>query len=210
MFGGTVVPHCRDTDYLDPRRFDGLAKRTELGLSSKFVMMFVGSPRPHKGVAHLVEALPRLADLDPVLVIVGGGAEPRYEAELKARGGPRLRILPPVAYREVPEWLAAADAVVLPQLDSPAAIGQVPMKLFDAMAMAKPIVASAISDIPEILEGCGLCFAPGDQEGMVQAIRKVASSEDMRRVLGARARERCCTRYSYSHLRDVVTDLIET
>jgi glycosyltransferase involved in cell wall biosynthesis len=44
-----------------------------------------------------------------------------------------------------------------------------PCKMFEAMAMGKPIVASAVSDLPEVLEDCGKSAAPGD---MVLGLRR--------------------------------------
>lgn len=46
-----------------------------------------------------------------------------------------------------------------------------PAKIFDAMAMGRPIVATAVSDIPDILsEGCGLIVTPGDVYALAEAI----------------------------------------
>jgi glycosyltransferase involved in cell wall biosynthesis len=45
-----------------------------------------------------------------------------------------------------------------------ATVGQIPAKLFDAMAMAKPIVATDVNDFAGILDGCGLVVKPGMPE----------------------------------------------
>lgn len=44
-FGGTLVPHVRDTDAWDPARFDRSASRAALGVGDAPVVMFLGTPR---------------------------------------------------------------------------------------------------------------------------------------------------------------------
>src|SRR5262249_3910733 len=56
-FGGTLIPHARDTDAWDPARFDRAMARTRLGLGAERVVMFLGTPRGHKGVDDLVDAV---------------------------------------------------------------------------------------------------------------------------------------------------------
>ena len=55
-FGGILVPHVRDTEAWAPERFDRAAARARLGVGDARVVMFLGTPRGHKGVEDLVEA----------------------------------------------------------------------------------------------------------------------------------------------------------
>ena len=89
--------------------------------------------------------------------------------------GPRwdeapLTRVPLVPYRDVPALYAAADVVAIPQLDTEAAQHQMPLKAPDAMAMARPIVASAVSDLPDVLDGCARLVPPGDVDALAAAI----------------------------------------
>ena len=56
-FGGTLVPHVRDTEAWNPDRHDRAAARRRLGVEAEKVVMFLGTPRGHKGVDDLVEAV---------------------------------------------------------------------------------------------------------------------------------------------------------
>ena len=57
-FGGEITPHVRDTEAFDPDRFDGRAARVEHGIpTDSTVVMFSGTPRPHKGVEELLKAV---------------------------------------------------------------------------------------------------------------------------------------------------------
>ena len=102
-----------------------------------------------------VGAAERLGDSRLKVLVVGAVQDHAYEAALRERHESRLLRLGPQPHDSMPVFLAAADVVVLPQRSTRVAQAQVPGKVFEAMAMACPIVATEVSDLPEILEGCG-------------------------------------------------------
>jgi glycosyltransferase involved in cell wall biosynthesis len=118
-------------------------------------------------------------------------------------------MLGPVPFSEVPGFLEAADVVAIPQRDTSDTRGQVPAKLFDAMALGRPIVSTRVSMIPEILEGCGTLVAPGDVAGLASAIEHLADHAAEARALGERARRRCEERYSFVSARRVLFPVLE-
>ena len=97
---------------------------------------------------------------------------------------------------ELPWFLSAADLVVIPQKANSATLGQVPAKLFDAMAMAKPIISTRVSDMPQILDGCGVVVEPGNVEQIAQAMEELLDDEKLATELGRAAREKCVREYS--------------
>ena len=165
--------------------------------------MFLGTPRGHKGVDDLAArgrrgsggrtSCWRVVGADP------DGATARRLRAIDARGprgraGPVRRGARPSSRR--PTWSPCPSA-------TPADTrGQVPAKLFDAMALGRPIVSTRVSMIPEILEGCGALVPPGDvgraRRGHDAAPRR---SPPRRAALGARARARCVERYSFAAAR---------
>jgi glycosyltransferase involved in cell wall biosynthesis len=104
---------------------------------------------------------------------------------------------PEFPYNELPKFHMVADLVVLPQMDTPFGRAQLPMKLLDAMAMARPIISTNISDIPSILEGCGVVLESWSEDELVQRITALQADPALRRKLGEAARQRCVERYSY-------------
>ena len=88
-------------------------------------------------------------------------------------------------------------------------MGQVPAKLFDAMALGRPVVSTRVSMIPEILEGCGLVIEPGDVAVLSAAIGRLIDDPAEAQALGARARERCVERYSFDAARRALFPLVE-
>src|SRR5215468_7281570 len=68
-YGGTFLPHARDTEAWDPSRYDRAAARAHQGLGAGKVVMFLGTPRGHKGVDDLIDAVGSLPGV--VLALVG-------------------------------------------------------------------------------------------------------------------------------------------
>ena len=205
-FGGTLIPHVRDTDAWDPARVDRAEARAALGLGGERVVMFLGTPRGHKGVDDLVEAV-AMVEEKTVLVLVGAASGSAAAARWASR--PFVRLLGEIPFDAVPRHLVAADVVVVPQRATTDTVGQVPAKLFDAMALARPIVSTSVSMIPEILDGCGVVVAPGDPPALAGAIARLLADHDLAAALGRRARERCEAEYSFAAARRRLFPLID-
>jgi glycosyltransferase involved in cell wall biosynthesis len=205
-FGGTLLPHVRDTEAWDPARYDRADARARLGVGASKVVMFLGTPRGHKGVDDLVDAVGLLG---PGVVLALVGVDP-------ARGGaprwsriPHVRVTGEIPFDEVPRYLVAADVVAVPQRDTTDTVAQVPAKLIDAMALARPIVSTSVSMIPEILDGCGLVVEPGDVPALAGAIKRLLDNAEEAAALGQHARQRCEARYSFRVARATLFPLIE-
>ena len=188
-FGGTVVPQPADTGLFDPACTDRERARREFGFDGPTVL-FPGVPRPHKGLEQLADAVARIP-----------GARLAVTCRPEDLAGPRWAGLPirrvgMVPYPAAPALYAAADVIAIPQLDDEAAHHQMPLKAVDAMAMGKPIVASAVSDLPEVLDGCGRVVPPGDAACLAAVIGNLLEDRQQADELGARARQRCVERYS--------------
>jgi glycosyltransferase involved in cell wall biosynthesis len=170
--------------------------------------MFLGTPRAYKGVEDLASAVSRLGRSDVTLALVGTDPASETGRALAARY-PGLRLVGRVPIAQVPAYLAAADVVVVPQRASRDTRGQVPAKLFDAMALGRPLVSTRVSMIPEILDGCGLVVEPGDVAALSGAIGRLLDHPDEARALGAEARRRCVQRYSFESARRALFPLVE-
>jgi glycosyltransferase involved in cell wall biosynthesis len=205
-FGGTLLPHVRDTDAWNPERYDAAAARAALGFGRAPVVMFLGTPRAYKGVDDLVAAVAR-AGGGVTLALVG--VKPGSEAARRWESQPFVRTVGEVPFDEVPRYLVAADVVAVPQRATTDTLGQVPAKLFDAMALGRPIVTTTVSMIPEILEGCGLMVPPGDVGALAGAIRRLVDEPETASALGRRARARCIAEYSFTAARARLLPLIE-
>jgi glycosyltransferase involved in cell wall biosynthesis len=204
-FGGVLLPHVRDTDAWAPERFDRTAGRGLLGVRDERVVMFLGTPRGFKGVRELVDAV---GGLGPrvILALVGVHATSSLGRDLQR---PWVRTVGTIPFSDVPRYLVAADVVAVPQLATRDTVGQVPAKLFDAMALGRPIVSTRVSMIPEILDGCGIVVPPGDVNALSDALRGVLADPAAAAELGARARARCIERYSFTSARATLFPLLD-
>ncbi len=205
-FGGILLPHVRDTEAWDPARYDRAAARARLGVGADKVVMFLGTPRGHKGVDDLVEAVGSLGS-GVVLALVG--VDPSRSGAPRWSAPSHVRAVGEIPFDDVPRYLVAADVVAVPQRDTSDTVGQVPAKLFDAMALGRPIVSTSVSMIPEILEGCGAVVEPGDVSALAGAIKRLLDNPDEASALGRRARERCEARYSFRVARATLFPLID-
>jgi glycosyltransferase involved in cell wall biosynthesis len=200
-FGGTVVPQAVDTDLFDPARTDRDRARTEFGFDGPTVL-FPGVPRPHKGLELLAEAVARIP-----------GARLAVTCRPEDLAGPRWAGLPIrrvglVPYGTAPALYAAADVIAIPQLDDEAAHHQMPLKAVDAMAMGRPIVASAVSDLPAVLHGCGRVVPPGDAAALAAAVGDMLEDRPQAAELGAKARARCVERYSLERVGAQLAEIV--
>jgi len=121
-----------------------------------------------------------------------------YERIIKPNGAILLFGTQP--FTKIPEFLSMADVVVIPQRDNIATKGQVPAKVFDAMAMAKPVVATGVSDLAEILEDCGWITEPQNPEKLAQTISAVLRDLPQAENMGKKARKKCIEKYSWRAL----------
>lgn len=208
-FGGVIIPHGKDTDFLDPALYDRAKLRSHHGLDQSKVIMFLGTPRPHKGLEDILHALKMLKDDRIKLVIIGKGSDLRYEARLQELGGDAVVLMDMIPFKDVPKYLAMADLVAIPQRQLLQAEGQIPAKVFDAMAMAKPILATRVSDLPSILDGCGMIVEPEDHHDMAEKIAWTFENPAEAAEMGSRARERCIRDFSWNVMEERLANVFE-
>lgn len=207
-FGGIYIPNGKDTDLFNPKHYDPVASRAKYGLSDYRVLMFPGAPRPYKGIEDLLMALDSLNQPDLRLVIVGGSPYDDYDQVLAKRWGKWLVQLPKCPYEQMPEVVAAAHVIVVPQQDHDAAKAQFPLKLTDGMAMAKPVLATTVGDIPEILGDTGYLVAPNSPPKLAEMLDKILAEPHQAANRGRLARERCIQYYSLDSMAEKLGPLI--
>jgi len=174
----------------------GCELRAALGWEGKKVIGIVGRLQPWKGQEVFLQAAALLAPERPDLqfCVVGGailGWEGSYEADLHAYAEDNPALSGRVHFAghqaDVYTWMDALDIVVHASLGEP--FGLV---LVEAMALAKPLVATDEGGPSEIVEDgvSGLLVRPGDPEALVRALRRILDEVGLsdRLKTGARAR----------------------
>jgi len=208
-FSGSLIYHCRDTSKLNPENFDTDIMKAKLGLDGKRVVMFLGTSRPHKGTEELCAAMERISDPDLRLVFVGTGSSVQGYIDNMKINQDKVIVISKIPFNELPDYLSAADILAIPQRDTTDTQGQIPAKLFDAMAMAKPIITTPISDIPEILDGHGYLIEPGNPDQLAKTIKDIFANPEEARLKGQNARKRCQELYDLKVIKTKLISKIE-
>lgn len=181
----------------------GVEIRRSLGIDDgQIVVGFIGTFGPWHGAPVLAEAA-RAIDSKPsfTFLFMGDGDERAKSESIVKQAGVNSIFTGRVAHEFVPAYLDSCDLLVSPHVplsDGREFFGS-PTKLFEYMAMAKPIVASRLGQIADvIIDGeNGLLVEPGDHLGLARAIEKLANDEALRERLGAKARSTVVEFYTW-------------
>ncbi|AFZ46052.1 glycosyl transferase group 1 [Cyanobacterium stanieri PCC 7202] len=210
-FGGTYLPSGKNTEMFNPDKFNPQLSREKYGLLDYRILMFPGTPRPHKGLEDVLMAIKLLNQTDIKLVIVGGrNIGDGYMENLKNEWSEFIIYLPPCPFDSMPEIISAAHIVVVPQRKTTTAIAQFPIKLTDAMAMAKPIIATKVGDIPEILNDQGYLVEPESPIEIKQVIGEIFENYDVALKKGKKIREHCINHYSIDSMGSTLEKIIDS
>ncbi len=167
--------------------FDRAAKKNELGSAGRPLVVAVSRLHRQKGLKYLLRAVPLIREEVPAVKVVvagGGPLESRLTSEVR-----RLRIGESVALlgerKDVREVLAAADVFVLPSLWE-----GLPYVLIEAAALGKPIVATDIDGVREVVRSgeTGVLVPPRDPGRLAAALILLLRDQDLAGKLGERAR----------------------
>jgi glycosyltransferase involved in cell wall biosynthesis len=167
-----------------------------------------------KGVDVLLESLARLPHARGL--IVGGHEKEADLQRLKSAAGAlgitaRVTFTGQVAPSEVPRLLRKADVLALPNPASAISTFYTsPLKLFEYMAAGRPIVASDLPAIREVLrhEQTALLVPPGDPVALGAAVERLASDPSLGRAL-ARAASAAVLDYSWERRAERIDALLE-
>ena len=152
-FGGSILRHARDEDKFV--RDEGVRAnvRLSLGIREKEkVLFFLGTPRDHKGLERIAEAVVRRAE--PTLTMCVMGAEERdgWLTSIAKQFPAFVRVFGAQPYARLPELIQCADAVCLLQ-DASSGISafQSPAKMGEALAMGLPVLVSRVPPFAELI-----------------------------------------------------------
>lgn len=199
-----VNPNGVDPDKFSPE-IDGSHIRKKLNLENFFVVGFIGTFTRWHGVETLFDAAIKVIEKNErIKFLLIGDGNLKANLELKTHQlnlDDRIIFTGIIPHDNAPEYLAACDVLVSPHLgfeDGTKFFGS-PTKLFEYMAMGKPIIASDLEQIGKIIvDGLnGLKFNPGDVDKLSELILKLYSDPELRANLGKRAREDVIQNYTW-------------
>lgn len=166
-----AIPNGCDAAIFHPQPRE--AARAALGLDAAAeLVVYVGRLVPEKGLRELLDAVRTLAPQRPrlQLALIGDGPM-RAELEGRLAADPSLRVALPGALgpQEVARWMAAADLVTLPSYSE----GH-PNVLVEALACGRPVVATPVGGIPEVVDtDCGVLVPARDPAALAAGLADV-------------------------------------
>ena len=174
-----------------------------LGISGKKVLGFIGSFYRYEGLDLLVEAVGRLSATrdDLALLLVGGGEmEGQLRRQIDSLNLQSRVILPGrIPHEKIPSVYSLMDILVYPRYSMRLTELVTPLKPLEAMAMAKPLVASDIGGHRELIQSgsTGLLFTPGEVSSLVATLERLLDDRELRTNLAKRARQWVCQKQTW-------------
>jgi glycosyltransferase involved in cell wall biosynthesis len=179
---------------LETRRLLGVAP-------DRFVVGWIGRMTGVKRTDDVVLAVRRLRDrgVDAVLCMVGDGPD-REAVEQRARELGIVRSSLFLGYQDdVAPYYSAFDALILPSANE-----GTPVSAIEALAGARPVVATRVGGVPDVVrDGVdGFLVEPGDVDAMAERLARLAADPDLRRRMGEAGSTSVRERYSVDRLLD--------
>ncbi|MDH4036899.1 MAG: glycosyltransferase [Candidatus Krumholzibacteria bacterium] len=187
--------------YLDGPQ-DGMALRAELGIADDApVVGFVGQIIERKGIPDLVWSIPRVVEQLPGVrfLFVGKGMLVEFLLEKTRELGVERNVVHAGFRRDIPAVMKAIDLLVLPSVVE--GFGYV---LVEAMAAAKPVVATDVSSIPEIVQHdeTGILVDVHNADQLAAAVLSVLRAPDRGRAMGERGRSVMLEKFTLQRMID--------
>lgn len=208
VFGGTIVPHVRNENTFDPAKYNKNEIRNRFGLPiyAKLVLFF-GTPRAHKGIETLARAVSQIKDTKFQLLVVGNAPDRTVIAKLDEISCGRVIYLPNQPFGSIPEIMAMADVVCLPQ-DEGHAISkfQLPAKAIDAVAMGIPLLVSNTPPLQQLVDDQVAELVSINE--MPSAFERLAGDERKSQRNQKYIRQKFLKRYSYAAAAAQLRELI--
>ena len=210
-----VNPNAVDVSQFRPDA-GGTQVRQRLGLGSTLVVGFSGTFGAWHGIPTLAAVLPAVLRARPAVrwLLIGDGPLRRLvDDTVEAHAlGTRVCRTGLVPHKDMPAYLAACDVLVSPhgrQADGGEFFGS-PTKLFEYMATGRPIVASAVGQIADVLvdEQSALLVPPDDPEALCRAIVRLADDACLRVRLGLAVRRAAEERHTWRQNAERVLDCL--
>lgn len=191
-----IAPNAVGGDYL-AEPLAKTAARRELGLAEEGQFIgTVSSLVAYEGIDDLLAAFVLLAPDLPelrLLVVGSGSAMPSLQVQAQRSGyADRIIFTGRVPREQAALYHQALDVFVVPRKDLEVTRSVTPLKPVEAMACGRPVVASALPALAEIVEDrvTGLLASPGEPAAFASAIRELLSDPGLAAEYGTAGRQR--------------------
>ena len=178
LYNGVDISRFKNTDASQAAK---TKQALRLPLNSR-VIITIAVLREPKGIQFMIEALPAILEQFPDVhyLIVGDGEYSAALTELVTALAIKNHVTFAGHRTDIPDLLACSDIFVLPTLKD-----ALPTVLIEALAAERPIVASDVGGVPEIIENGvnGLLVASGDPSKLAEACLRLLKDNELSRQI---------------------------
>jgi glycosyltransferase involved in cell wall biosynthesis len=163
-----------------------------LGVDGRLVFLYAGTHGMAQGLDVVLDAAAKTADSNVLYVLAGEGAEKEHlVARARSQGIANVRFVPNQPKSGMPALLNLAYAMIVPLKRLDLFRSALPSKMFEAMAVGKPIIASVWGEAADLVEAsqAGVVVPPEDPEALRGAVERLAGDPALARSLGENGRE---------------------
>lgn len=187
----SVIKNGADLSRFAPRSKQN-ALRARLAYGDRFVVAYVGTLGMAHGLGSVLDLAARLQNNDQVrFLFVGDGAERNaLEARVESDALTHVTFLGAVPRDDINEVYAACDVCLVPLRKAELFQSVIPSKIFEIMAMERPMILSVDGEARRIVEQShsGLYVPPEDVDGMTAAVEKLIAEPDLAQRMGESGR----------------------
>lgn len=210
-----VNPNGVDSDRFHPN-INSLELKRKLSLENKFIIGFFGTFGHWHGVDVLAQSIEILKDYikNFIVLFVGDGVmRPKVEEIVNTHNLKNYSMLTGmVNYSSIPQYMSLCDILVSPCINNPDFdLFNSPAKLFEYMAMGKPIVATNVGQQAEvIIDGYnGILCEERSPEALAEAIIKLYENPELREKCAINARKDAVEKHSWDNHTQRILDAVE-
>ena len=206
------LPNGADLRYYNADTDDLVWRKQNNFEATDFILLYAGIIGHAQGLEVILKAAEKLKSYPCIkFAIVGSG--PQREALLKLKSSLKLKnvfFFNTVPKSAMPEIIAAADVCVIPLKKLDLFKGAIPSKIFESLAMKKPILLGVEGEAKKLFidEGkSGLAFAPEDELGLMESVLYLYQNSPQVAICGENGHKYVCEKFDREKL---MSDFIKT
>lgn len=211
----SVIMNTEDLQY-----YDAISIQNNLLVKwqNNFVVSYIGGFGPHRGIDTAIKATPAIIESIPhaKLILVGGKGSSSFEQSMqdlcKQLGVEEdVEFTGWVDFQQVPTYVTVSSVCLIPHLASGHTNSTIPHKLFQYMAMKKPIVTTDCIPLKRIVEEtrCGVVVPSGDARAMAEAVIRIYHNPNLAYQYGENGRIAVDTKYNWKNESEKLIRLYE-
>jgi len=207
-----TIPNGADINFWKPVESSGSLK-AQYGFEGKFIVLYIGA----HGISHALSKIIETAELlknktDILFLFVGDGAEKNKLIRLAENNKlQNVKFLPPVNKEQVKDYYSISDICLVPLRNIPLFETFIPSKMFEIMAMERPVIGSVRGEPADILKRSNgaVVVEPENSRQIADAILNLYTDSDGRRNMGKQGRMFVAQYYSRECLAARYSEVLE-